>query len=120
MADTGILATTAQIQALVGANASTTYNAEAYTNIYVAYAEGLINGATQYNWNDNYGTLNADVKGYLALCAASLAAMMVVQADMSGYYGNEGLNKLNFLSNMHSKTLEILKLEATKNFVKAA
>ena len=39
MADTGIFATTAEVQRKVGANASTTANVEAFINQYMTEAE---------------------------------------------------------------------------------
>lgn len=85
MADTGIFCTTAEVQARVGANASSTYNAETYINMYVAQAESYINTVCKYNFSDAYSSLNADVKKILTRWAASLAAMDVISADTTGY-----------------------------------
>lgn len=121
MADTGILATTAQIQYKAGAGASSTSKAEAYTNIYVAMAEGVINTMTNKNWCDAYGTLNTDVKGILADAASSLAAMYVIQYDMSGFSSKaEAETMLNVLRDSFVRDVEILKLEANKDFVVGA
>ena len=85
MADTGIFATTAEVQRKAGANASSTSNVEAYINDFISQAESFINVATTYNWSDAYATLNADVKGILKEIASNLAAMYVIQYDMSGF-----------------------------------
>ena len=85
MADTGIFATTAEVQRKAGANASSTSNVEGYINDFMTQAESFINTATTYNWSDAYATLNADVKGILKEIASNLAAMYVIQFDMSGF-----------------------------------
>lgn len=85
MADTGIFATTAEVQRKAGANASSTANVEAYINDFMTQAESIINVITRVNWSDKYSTLNADVKSILKLAASNLAAMFVIQYDMSGF-----------------------------------
>ena len=47
--------------------------------------ESLINVSTTYNWSDAYATLNVDVRGILKEVATNLAAMYVIQYDMSGF-----------------------------------
>jgi hypothetical protein len=85
MADTGIFATTAQIGYKAGANASATSKAEAYTNFYIAGAESYINLITRYNWSDAYSTLNVDVKYILQEAASNLAAIYVINYDMTNF-----------------------------------
>ena len=85
MADTGIFCTTAEVQRKAGANASSTANVEVYINDFVTQAESTINVSTTYNWSDAYATLNVDVKGILKEIASNLAAMYVIQFDMSGF-----------------------------------
>ena len=63
MADTGIFATTEEVQRKAGANASSTSNTEAYINDFMTQAESEINCITRHNWSDDYSGLNADVKG---------------------------------------------------------
>ena len=81
MADTGIFATTAEVQRKVGANASTTSNVEAYINDYITQAESYINVVTRFNWSDAYAGLNVDVKGILKEAASNLAAIYVMMYD---------------------------------------
>lgn len=85
MADTGIFATTAEVQRKAGANASSVANTEAYINDFMTQAESHINATTRFNWSDVYSTLNVDVKGILKLAASNLAAMYVIQYDMGGF-----------------------------------
>lgn len=85
MADTGIFATTLEVQRKAGANASATSNVEAYINDFMTQAESYINAITRKNWSDIYSTLNADVKGILKEAASSLAAVYVINYDPSGF-----------------------------------
>ena len=83
MADTGIFATTQEVQDMVGANASSVSNVEAYINRYMAEAESYINVVCKYNFSDAYSGLNADVKKILTKWAASLAAIDVLSYDLT-------------------------------------
>ena len=110
MVDTGIFCTTQEVQDHVGANANSTVNAEAYINRFVAEAESFINVTAKYNFSDNYAALNADVKKMLSECAACLAAMKVIQYDMSGFAQlNEAQTRLNVLSDRAGACLSLLK-----------
>ena len=82
MADTGIFATTAEVQRKVGENASATSNVEAYINDFMTQAESYINAVTRHNWSDDYSGLNADVKGLLKEAASNIAACYVILFDM--------------------------------------
>jgi hypothetical protein len=84
MSDTGIFATTAEVERKAGANASATSKAEAYVNDYMTQVESFINCAVRYNFSDNYITLNADTKNILKEIASNLAAIYVINYDMSG------------------------------------
>src|SRR3990167_11469898 len=85
MVDTGIFATTAEVQYKAGANASTVSNTEAYINSYMTQVESYINAATHKNWSDAYSALNVDVKGILKECASDMAAIYVINYNMSGF-----------------------------------
>ena len=91
MVDTGIFATTAEVQRKVGANASATSNVEAYINDFMTQAESYINVATGKNWSDAYSGLNVDVKGILKECASNLAAMYVLNYDATAIKTANGL-----------------------------
>lgn len=118
MADTGIFATTAEVQRKVGANASSTSNTEAYINQFMTEAESYINTLTRYNWSDVYTTLNVDVKGLLKRAASALAAMAVISYDMSGFFIlSEAQTRLNFLSFEANQCIQQLKDQEVKKFV---
>lgn len=121
MADTGIFATTAEVQRKVGAGASATANVEAYINDFMTQAESFINTSTRYNWSDAYSGLNVDVKGILKECASSLAAMEVIRYDMSGYTSrHEAVTMLNHLWTKAQACLKILEDAKNKDFVQGA
>jgi len=120
MADTGIFATTSEVQAKVGANASTTYNAEAYINQFMTEIESLINTETGVNFSDLYTSLNADVKGILKLAASNHAAMMVWNADPSGIPAREYETKLDVLRDGFTKAMGLLKDKLATDFIQGA
>lgn len=121
MADTGIFATTAEIGYKAGANASTTSKAEAYTNSFIAQAESYINTRTLYNWSDAYATLNADVKNILKEAGSSLAAIYVIQYDMSGFSSRqEALIMCNILYARVEECCKLLEKEVNRTFVQEA
>ena len=74
-----------EVQRKAGSGASGTSKAEAYVNDYMTQVESFINVVTRKNWSDAYSTLNVDVKGILKEVASNLAAIYVIQYDMSGY-----------------------------------
>jgi len=118
MVDTGIFATTAEIQRKAGNNASATSKAEAYTNDFIAQAESFINCTTRYNWSDAYAGLNADVKALLKLAASNLAAMYVIQFDMSGFSSRvEAETMLDVLRDGFVKAIKLLDSQEVKTFM---
>lgn len=118
MADTGIFATTAEVQRKVGAHASATSNAEAAINDFMTQVESFINVVTRHNWSDAYAGLNVDVKGILKECASNLAAIYVIQYDMSGYTSRvEAEDMINILRDRALQTLALLRDKKTQDFI---
>lgn len=118
MSDTGIFCTTAEVQYKAGANASTTANVETYINNFVTQAESRINVESQYNWSDVYSTLNVDVKGILKEAASNLAAMYVINYDMSGFTNlAEAQTMLDVLFNNYQSCIEQLRQLNQKKFI---
>lgn len=121
MADTGIFATTIEVQRKAGANASTVANMEAYINDYMTQAESLINVRTRFNWSDAYSGLNADIKGILKEVASAIAATSVINYDMSGFTSRaEAETMLDVLNNSINRGLSILKEIAQQTFINNA
>lgn len=124
MADTGIFATTAEVQRKVGANASTTSNTEAYINDFMTQAESYINCAVGFNFSDNYSGLNVDVKGILKETASNLAAIYVLNYDFGIISANtsrtEAEDRVIVLWERFEKCINILKEMGTINFMRRA
>jgi len=114
MVDTGIFATTAEVQYKVGANASTTYNAETYINSFMTQAESRINVETEFNWSDVYTSLNVDVKGVLKDAASNLAAIYVLNADPSTLAPREYETRIDVLTNEYEKCVKLLRDKTSK------
>lgn len=118
MADTGIFATTLEVQYKAGANASTTSNTEAYINSFMAQAESLINSMCRYNFSDNYSSLNADTKQILKEVASNLAAIYVIQYDMSGFTSRiEAEDMINVLRDAALRGLSVLRDKKVQDFI---
>jgi len=121
MADTGIFATTAEVQRKVGANASSTSNVEAYINDFMTQVESFINGWCRYNFSDDYSGLNVDVKGLLKEAASNLAAIYVIQYDMSGFTSRqEAESMITILRDRAMAALSILRDKKTQDFMNNA
>lgn len=121
MADTGIFCTTAEVGRKAGANASATSKAEAYVNDFVTQAESFINVACRYNFSDVYSTLNVDVRGILKEVASNLAAIYVIQYDMSNYASNiEAEDMVTILRDAALRGISLLRDSQQETFVKNA
>ena len=121
MADTGIFATTAEVQRKAGANASSVSNVEAYINDFMTQAESLINTLSQFNWSDVYSALNVDTKAILKQVASALAAMDVINYDMSGFTSRaEAETMLDFLNNEANRGLSLLRDIKKRDFINAS
>ena len=121
MADTGIFCTGTEVERKAGAGASATSKAEAYTNDYIAQVESLINTTCRYNFSDNYSTLNADTKQILKEVASNLAAIYVIQYDMSGFTSRvEAEDQINVLRDAALRGLSILRDKKAQEFIKTS
>ncbi len=121
MADTGIFASTAQVQAKAGANASTTSNVEGYINDFIGQAESIINARCRFNWSDVYTTLNQDVRKLLTATASAWAAIKVITYDMSGFTTRgEAEDMINMLDADYKLGLQLLKERAQQDFINGA
>ena len=121
MADTGIFATTAEVLRKAGSGANATPSAEAYVNDYMTQVESFINVVTRYNWSDAYSTLNVDVKGILKEVASNLAAIYIIQFNMSGYTSRVAAeDSVNILRDAALRGLALLRDKKTQDFMVAA
>ncbi len=121
MVDTGIFATTAEVQRKAGANASATSNVEAYINDFMTQVESSINAVTRFNWSTNYSGLSTDVKGILKEVASNLAAIYVIQYDFSGFTSRiEAEDMINILRDAALRGLSLLRDQKTRAFLEGA
>jgi len=98
MAEEGTLAINDNIVKEAGAKQNTVYSAEAFTNYYIKKAEGKICLDTRYDWVTNYASVSTIGKEILREAVSCLAAISVINNDMSGYTSRqEALNMLNVL-----------------------
>lgn len=118
MADTGIFASTAEVARKAGAGASATSVAEAYVNDFMTQVESSINAAVRYNFSDAYSSLNTDVKGILKEVASNLAAIYVIQYDMSGFNSRtEAEDMINVLRDAAIRGISILRDKKVEDFL---
>ena len=121
MADTGIFATTAEVQRKAGSGASATSKAEAYVNDYMTQVEAEINATCRYNFSDTYSSLNADTKGLLKQAASNMAAIYVIVYDMSGYNSRiDAEDLINVLRDAALRNINLLKDKKTVDFINEA
>lgn len=119
MVDTGIFATTAEVQRKAGSGASATSKAEAYVNDYMTQAESEINATVRYNFSDNYASLNVDTKGILKQAASNLAAIYVIVYDMSGYNSRiDAEDLINVLRDSYLRCIKLLQDKKTTDFIR--
>src|SRR3990167_5224216 len=72
-------------------------------------AEAVINTATRKDWVADYTNVTANFKGILNHCASSLAAMDIINFDMSGFSSRaEAETMLDVLRDGVVRDLEIL------------
>ena len=117
---TGIFTTIEEVKRKSGANASSVSIADDYIDDYTMQVESFINTVSDFNWSDKYGTLNVDVQGILKEVASNLAAIYVIQYDMSGFPGNEAVMMIDVLRDAAFRGLALLKDENKERFMKNA
>lgn len=89
MAEAGTLCTNADVLKMAGASASTTSTAEAYTNVYIKEAEGLLCFNARYDFVSNYADLSAIGKEALREAVASYAAVKCINYDLNTFYSKQ-------------------------------
>lgn len=120
MADDGIWCKNANIQARTGLYANATANATAWTDTIVLDCEAFVNALTNVNWSDIYSTLNVDKRYILMDAAASWAAILVMNYDLSGWPSRTAETKLDILTNRFWAAIKLLQTSQGSTFVQAA
>jgi hypothetical protein len=119
MVEAGTLCTNGNVGYKAGANASATSKAEAYTNVYIKEAEGKICLDTRYDWVTNYASVSTIGKETLREAASCLAAIDVINYDMSGFTSRqEALIMINVLWARYKAIInQIVKDNMYKEFI---
>ena len=99
MVEAGTLCVNADVEKYSGKGANTTADAEAYTNIYIKEAEGIIVGLARFDFVGSYSDITTIAKELLREAAAIYAAIGVIMYDMKGTYTSrtESENMVNVL-----------------------
>lgn len=120
MAFTSTLTTEAEVTAKEGANVSGSVT-EAMHNAWVQQAETFVCAATRYNWIDDYGSLNVDVKYILSDLVSSLIAINGIMYDPSGYTSlAEAESKVTVLRDGILRNLSLLRDKKVQDFINGA
>ena len=119
MAFTGITATEAEIDQQSGANVSGDYT----VSMKIAgllHAESLINGLTEYNWSDKYGTLDVDVKYIITIATSSYVAIQAINYDPDAIGRSTAIHKVNVLKDQFNMAIKELKEQSKRAFIQKA
>lgn len=110
MVEAGTLAINADVVKYAGINASATSTAEAYTNVFIKEAEGMVCTMTRYDWVTNYASVSTIGKEILRDAVASYAAIKAINYDMSGFSSRqEALIMVNILWAIYSEVIKLLR-----------
>ena len=111
MADSGTLATTAQVLLAIGQSGSATQILEANTNIWILMAESDMEKTFGNNIGlvANYGSITAANKQWLALVASHRAAFYAINQNQNNWSLASSQSKLNVCNSIWSGLLSDLK-----------
>lgn len=88
---------------------------------FINQAESRINAVTRINYSDTYAALNVDVQKLLNDVCSSLAAIPVINYDMSGFTTQaEATTMINVNLDTANKGLALLKDKKQTDFINAA
>jgi len=106
MADSGTLATTAQVLLAIGQDAGSAQILEANTNYWILMAESLMSTDVDYDLVTNIGEFSDYQKQVLALAASSKAAMIGINQDQNSWQLATSQSKLNVLDSLYKEAME--------------
>jgi hypothetical protein len=116
MADTGVFATTAQVQSFVPTWASSTYNTEAYINIYIAYWESYLCLLCGYDLSTNYASLDSITKKCLGIYVSLRVAINICDKITTGtpirnaeFWRDSATEQIAILEKIIKDNVEIIK-----------
>jgi len=117
----GVFCTVNDVQYKAGSGANIIAKGDTCVNNFILQSESFINVMCRYNFSDVYNSLNTDVKGLLNNIASSLAAIYVINYDMSGYASRlEAEDKINVLRDDALRDIQLLKDKKVQDFIKGA
>lgn len=120
MADAGQFAKDADILLRIGANAATAVKVAGFFDEIVKDQEANINCMARFDFTaqDAATTLNASVRGILVDTAASLAAIVGIQYDMSSFTSRtEAEDQIDVLRDISLRNMSILRDKKVQNFI---
>ena len=121
MADIGIYATNAMIQAKAGANANATSKLTTWTDVIILLCENFINVLCRKTFavdSTAFTSLPASTKYILSDAASNLAAIYVIQYDMSGLTSRgEAEDMIVVLRDAFLRDVSILRDKKVQDFV---
>lgn len=123
MADAGQFAKDADILLRVGTNASSTVKAAGWFDTIILDIESNINCLTRVDWStlDASSTLTSTVRGILIDTGASLAAIIGITWDMSGFTSRvEAEDMINVLRDTALRNMSILRDKKVQRFLQVA
>tara|TARA_Y100000310_G_scaffold320364_1_gene376744 strand:- start:900 stop:1277 length:378 start_codon:yes stop_codon:yes gene_type:complete len=111
MADSGTLATTAQVLLAIGQNGSAEQILEANTNIWILMAESDMEKAFGDNVEivANYASITAALKQWLAMVASHRAAFYAINQNQNTWQLSTTQSKLNVIDSIWTGFLRDLK-----------
>jgi hypothetical protein len=121
MADVGIYATNAQIQARAGLGANATSKAVAWTDTIILDCENVINVLCRKVFAVDaaaFTALSVSTKYILSDAAASLAAILVIQYSFAGYPSRiVAEDMINILRDAFLRDVSLLRDKKTQDFL---
>jgi hypothetical protein len=116
MAFTGITATEAEIDQQTGANVSASYT-DVMKTAALLHAESYLNAFTEYNWSDNWASLNVDTKYIVTMATSSYVAIQAINYDPDAIGRSTAIHKVNVLKDQFNMAIAQLKDQSKRGFV---
>lgn len=120
MVEAGTLCANADVKNKAGANANSTAIAEAFTNVAIVAAEGFICASARYDFVTNYSSISTIGKAFLKDLTSSLAAIKVIEYDMSGFTSRtESQTMLDVNYSVVVEGINLLRDDKFRDFIKS-
>lgn len=101
-----------------GANVNNNISGTTYTDDFILQAESFVNNVTRYNWNDAFSGLDEDTKSTLREAVSNLAAIYMINYDMSGFTSrSEAETMINVLKSRADECIAVLIDKRVQTFI---